>query len=519
VSDHSTPNRASHTDPLAPSATAAIALYREALPRIERGLALDPDDLDGRRLALKCRLGLAVAGLTPATARAKAAGLRDLLRFAEALARKDRHNRILQADVAAVEMGLAGAHDLGAGTGPDAAPALTEAVRLQRSAVRRLEAVEQELRTLAEKIKHAPPALTRGPPPRYLARSHGAGTARPRHGDSMTTILVTGGCGFIGSNFVRYALGADPDVRVVNLDALTYAGNPDNLADLAEGPRYRFVKADVTDRAAVAAALEGVEAVVHFAAESHVDRSILDSGPFVRTNVLGTQVLLDAARARGVQRFLNVSTDEVYGSLGPTGAFTEETPLAPNSPYAASKAAADLLVRAYAHTFGMPCLITRCSNNYGPYQFPEKLIPLFISNLSRDEQVPVYGDGMQVRDWLHVRDHCAAIWTVWRQGRVGEVYNVGGRCEKTNLELTHALLAALGKPASLIKYVKDRPGHDRRYAIDCSKIERELGWRPTVTFEDGLRDTIRWYRDNAAWVERVRSGEYLKYYQRQYGDR
>jgi dTDP-glucose 4,6-dehydratase len=335
----------------------------------------------------------------------------------------------------------------------------------------------------------------------------------------MQSILVTGGCGFIGSNFIHYLLATDPEVRVINFDCLTYAGNLANLADVANHPRYRFLKGDVTDRTAVQEAVQGVDSIIHFAAESHVDRSIHDSGPFVRTNVLGTQVLLDAARTAGVRRYVQISTDEVYGSLGPTGAFTEETPLAPNSPYAASKAAADLLVRGYVHTFGLPALITRCSNNYGPYQFPEKLIPLFITNLLRDEPVPVYGDGLNVRDWIHVRDHCAGIYKVWREGRVGEVYNLGGRCERTNLELTHALLAATGKPASLIKYVQDRPGHDRRYAIDCSKAERELGWRPTVPFEEGLRDTVAWYRANADWVANVRTGEYLKYYERNYGGR
>jgi dTDP-glucose 4,6-dehydratase len=333
----------------------------------------------------------------------------------------------------------------------------------------------------------------------------------------MTPMLVTGGCGFIGSNFVRYILEQEPDVHVVNFDALTYAGNLANLAELAEHPRYRFRHGDVTDREAVREALRGVHSVVHFAAESHVDRSIQDSGPFVRTNVLGTQVLLDAARAAGVARFVQVSTDEVYGSLGPTGAFREDTPLAPNSPYAASKAAADLLVRSYVHTFAFPALVTRCSNNYGPYQFPEKLIPLFISNLLRDEPVPVYGDGQNVRDWIHVRDHCAAVHAVWKRGRVGEVYNIGGRSERTNLQLTHALLDALGKPPSLIRYVPDRPGHDRRYAIDCSKIERELGWQPAVVFEDGLRETIAWYRAHGDWIAAIRTGEYLKYYERQYG--
>ncbi len=263
----------------------------------------------------------------------------------------------------------------------------------------------------------------------------------------MSTLLVTGGCGFIGSNFIRHILAADPDVAVVNFDALTYAGNLANLADLDDHPRYRFVKGDITDRDAVRAAFRpGVRHVIHFAAESHVDRSIQDSGPFVRTNVVGTQILLDAAREFAVERYVQVSTDEVYGSLGPTGLFTETTPLAPSSPYSASKAAADLLVRSYAHTFGLPALITRCSNNYGPYQFPEKLIPLFITNLLRDEPVPVYGDGGQVRDWIHVRDHCRAVERVWQAGRVGEVYNIGGRCEKTNLELTHTLLDLLGKP-------------------------------------------------------------------------
>jgi dTDP-glucose 4,6-dehydratase len=333
----------------------------------------------------------------------------------------------------------------------------------------------------------------------------------------MISMLVTGGCGFIGSNFIHYILEHEADLRVINFDALTYAGNLANLAGLANHPRYRFVHGDITDRPAVEAAVRGVHSIVHFAAESHVDRSIHDSGPFVRTNMLGTQVLLDAARAAGVQRFIQVSTDEVYGSLGPTGLFREDTPLAPNSPYAASKAAADLLVRSYVHTFGLPALITRCSNNYGPYQFPEKLIPLFISNLLRDEPVPVYGDGQNIRDWIHVRDHCAGIHAVWQRGRAGEVYNLGGHSERTNLQLTHALLEALGKPASLIRYVPDRPGHDRRYAIDCSKAERELGWRPTVAFEEGLRETVAWYRSHGEWIAAIRTGEYLQYYRRQYG--
>jgi dTDP-glucose 4,6-dehydratase len=336
----------------------------------------------------------------------------------------------------------------------------------------------------------------------------------------MQTLLVTGGCGFIGSNFVRHVLAAHADLAIVNLDALTYAGNLANLADVAHSPRYRFVHGDITDRGLVQHLVgAGVDSIVHFAAESHVDRSIHDAAPFVRTNVIGTQVLLDAAREFGIRRFVHVSTDEVYGSLGPEGAFTEQTPLAPNSPYAASKAAADLLVRSYAHTFGLPAMITRCSNNYGPYQFPEKMIPLFVSNLLRDEQVPVYGDGQQVRDWIHVEDHCAAVYAVWRAGRPGEVYNIGGRCEKANLELTHTLLNLLGKPRTLIRHVADRPGHDRRYAIDCTKIEAELGWRPAIGFERGLGETIAWYRANQDWIARVRSGEYLNYYALQYGQR
>jgi dTDP-glucose 4,6-dehydratase len=261
----------------------------------------------------------------------------------------------------------------------------------------------------------------------------------------------------------------------------------------------------------------GVTDVINFAAESHVDRSIQDSGPFVRTNVIGTQILLDAAREFGVQKYVQVSTDEVYGSLGPTGAFTEETPLHPNSPYSASKAGADLLVQAYQHTFGLPAVITRCSNNYGPYQFPEKLIPLFVTNLLNDEPVPVYGDGMQVRDWIHVLDHCTGVEAAWRKGRPGEVYNFGGRCEKPNLALTHLLLDLLGKPKTLIRYVADRPGHDRRYAIDCTKAERELGWTPCVPFERGLRETIDWYKANSDWVAAIKNKDYLSYYEKQYG--
>ena len=329
----------------------------------------------------------------------------------------------------------------------------------------------------------------------------------------MATLLVTGGCGFIGSNFIRRLLATDGATNVVNLDALTYAGNLANLAGLEAHPRYRFVKGDVTDRDDVRGAMKlGVTDVIHFAAESHVDRSIEDSGPFVRTNVLGTQILLDAVREFEVEKYVHVSTDEVYGSLGPTGLFTETTPLDPSSPYSASKAASDLLVKAYHHTFGLHAVITRCSNNYGPYQFPEKLIPLFITNLMNDQQVPVYGDGQQIRDWIHVSDHCAGVEAAWRRGKSGEVYNFGGRCEKANLDLTHLLLDLLGKPKTLIKYVTDRLGHDRRYAIDCTKAERELGWSPQVAFATGLKETIQWYQANAAWIDGIKTKEYLSYY-------
>lgn len=337
----------------------------------------------------------------------------------------------------------------------------------------------------------------------------------------MQRILVTGGCGFIGSEFVRWELQNDSHLAVVNLDKLTYAGNPENLAAVEKNPRYEFVRGDIADAGLVEGLLRkhAFDAVVNFAAESHVDRSLLDSGPFVQTNVVGTQVLLDACRKANVPRYVQVSTDEVYGSLGATGFFTEETPLAPNSPYSASKAAADMLVRAYHHSFGFPAVVTRCSNNYGPFQFPEKLIPLFVTNLLNDQPVPVYGQGQNVRDWIHVTDHCRGIDAAMRRGRAGEVYNFGGRCEKTNLELTHLLLDLLGKPTSLIRYVADRPGHDLRYAIDCAKAERELGWKPQVAFEQGLRDTIDWYRKNSDWVARVKSGAYRAYYEKQYGER
>lgn len=334
----------------------------------------------------------------------------------------------------------------------------------------------------------------------------------------MPTLLVTGGCGFIGSNFIRHLLATDPDCTVLNFDALTYAGNLANLKDVTNHPNYKFIKGDVTSRDDVRAAMGlGVTDVIHFAAESHVDRSIQDSGPFVKTNVLGTQILLDAAREFQVQKYVQVSTDEVYGSLGPTGLFTETTPLDPSSPYSASKAAADLLVKAYQHTFGMHAVTTRCSNNYGPYQFPEKLIPLFVTNLMTDQPVPVYGDGMQVRDWIHVLDHCRGVEAAWRKGASGEVYNFGGRCEKPNIEITKLLLKLLGKGDDLIRYVADRPGHDRRYAIDCSKAERELGWTPQVSFDRGLQETIDWYKANGDWIAGIKNKDYLSYYEKQYG--
>jgi dTDP-glucose 4,6-dehydratase len=333
-------------------------------------------------------------------------------------------------------------------------------------------------------------------------------------------LLVTGGAGFIGANFVQHVLATYPNDQVVTFDLLTYAGNLANLDSVLSDPRHRFVRGDIADRVAVDAAIgDGVDAIVNFAAESHVDRSIADAGAFLATNVVGTQVLLDAARARGIGRFLQVSTDEVYGSLGPTGAFSEETPLAPNSPYAASKAAADLLVRAAHHTHGFPALITRCSNNYGPYQFPEKLIPLFVTNALADQPLPLYGDGRQVRDWIHVDDHCRGVDLVLREGKVGEVYNLGGGNERENIAIAALILEALGKPPSLVRHVTDRLGHDRRYAIDARKIEHELGWKPLRDFADGLRDTIEWYRSHRSWWEAVKSGAYLDYYERMYGQR
>ena len=342
----------------------------------------------------------------------------------------------------------------------------------------------------------------------------------------MRTILVTGAAGFIGTNFVRMLIERDEPVKLVALDKLTYAGNLANLADVLERKdRLVFVRGDICDARLVADLLEQhrIREVVNFAAESHVDRSILGSGPFIQTNVVGTQVLLDAAKARGIEKFLQVSTDEVYGSLPedkPQVKFTEETPLAPNSPYSASKAAADCLVRAYHHTFGMPVLTTRCSNNYGPYQFPEKLIPLFVTNLMEGKKVPLYGDGMNVRDWLSVDDHCEALWAVLNKGRVGEVYNIGGNNEIPNRQITETILRLMGKNwEESVQYVKDRPGHDRRYAIDAGKIRRELGWEPKHRFEAAIQNTIDWYRTHESWWRAIKSGEYLKYYELQYAGR
>ncbi len=333
-------------------------------------------------------------------------------------------------------------------------------------------------------------------------------------------LLVTGGAGFIGSNFVRLVLERNPDYQVLVLDKLTYAGNMENLAGMETNPRFRFHQGDICDPEPLGSMLKsGVDAVVNFAAESHVDRSILDASEFARTNIVGTLNLLQASRKSGVGRFLQVSTDEVYGSLGPAGAFTESSPIAPNSPYAASKASADLLVRSYYCTYGYPCLITRCSNNYGPYQFPEKLIPLLVTNAVAGIALPIYGDGLYTRDWIHVHDHCTALKRVLERGRPGEVYNIGARQEKTNLEITRLILNVLGKGESLITFVADRPGHDRRYAIDSSKIENELGWKPEIPFVTGMRQTIDWYLQNPAWVEHVRSGAYRTYYERMYGDR
>ncbi len=326
-------------------------------------------------------------------------------------------------------------------------------------------------------------------------------------------LFVTGGAGFIGSNFVRLML-TRPGAEILNFDCLSYAGNLENLKEVENHPRYRFVRADITDAQQVDGCLaSGFDAIVNFAAETHVDRSIVDSSAFVRTNVLGVQVLLEAARKHRVGRFLQVSTDEVYGALGESGSFTEQNPLAPNSPYAASKAAADLLVRAYFKTYGLDTVITRCSNNYGPYQFPEKLIPVMILNAMEDRPLPVYGDGLYTRDWIHTEDHCRAIELVLQRGRPGGVYNIGSNQEMRNIDLVKRILDILAKPHSLIEHVTDRPGHDRRYAIDASLIREELGWGPQMSFETALQQTVEWYQANPAWVSRVRSGAYKRYYE------
>ena len=338
------------------------------------------------------------------------------------------------------------------------------------------------------------------------------------------TILVTGGAGFIGTNFIKYELEAHPDDHVVCLDALTYCGNMSNLSGEMDNPHFRFIKGDICDAETVGRVFEdeSPDIVVHFAAESHVDRSISDPGAFIRTNVCGTQTLLDAARTYGVRRFHQVGTDEVYGDLPldhPEMMFTEDMPLRASSPYSASKAAADLLVLAYGRTYGLPVSVSRCSNNYGPYQFPEKLIPLMINNALHDRELPVYGDGLNVRDWLYVEDHCRAIDLVMMQGRTGEVYNIGGHNEMRNIDIVRLILKELNKPESLIKYVTDRQGHDLRYAIDPAKIHGELGWLPETQFKDGIVRTIRWYLNNSDWMEQITSGEYRDYYERMYAGR
>lgn len=337
----------------------------------------------------------------------------------------------------------------------------------------------------------------------------------------MQSILVTGGAGFIGSNFIRYMLQNYSDIKIVNFDKLTYAGNLENLRDVEGNPNYHFVKGDIYNQELVEYVVQEfeVDAIINFAAESHVDRSILGPEVFIRTNILGTQVLLEVTKKFELEKFIQISTDEVYGSLGPEGKFTEDMPLSPNSPYAASKAGADLLCRTYFKTFGVPVIITRCSNNFGPYQFPEKLIPLMIINALNDEPLPVYGDGENIRDWIYVIDHCRAIDLVLQKGKPGEIYNIGASNEWRNIDIVKLILKKLGKPESLIKFVKDRPGHDRRYAMDWTKIKVELGWEPIYNFEDALTETINWYIQNENWWKRIISGEYQNYYQTWYGER
>lgn len=335
----------------------------------------------------------------------------------------------------------------------------------------------------------------------------------------MSKILVTGGAGFIASNFIRYMVNKYGEYEIINLDALTYCGNLENLKDIENKDNYSFVKGDITDKGIVDDLVKDCDYVINFAAETHVDRSIDEPEIFIKSNVLGTQVLLNAAKRQGVEKYIQISTDEVYGSLGKEGYFTETTPLQPNSPYSASKASGDLIVRAYNRTYDLPINITRCSNNYGPYQFPEKLIPLMISNALENKKLPIYGDGKNVRDWLHVQDHCAAIDLVLHEGEIGEIYNIGGNNERQNIEIVKLILDELDRDESLIEYVTDRLGHDRRYAIDSSKIQNELGWKPSYTFEKGIRETIAWYLDNQDWISQVKSGQYQQYYEKMYFER
>lgn len=335
--------------------------------------------------------------------------------------------------------------------------------------------------------------------------------------NSQLSILVTGGAGFIGSNFIHYILKKYPDYQIVNLDALTYAGNLENLKEAEKNPNYKFVKGNICDTKLVDELVKDADIIVHFAAESHVDRSIIDSDAFMRTNVIGTHTLLEAAKRHGNKRFHHVSTDEVFGSLEPGDpAFNEKTPYDPRSPYSASKAASDHLVRAYYHTYNLPITISNCSNNYGAFHFPEKLIPLFITNLLEDKKIPLYGDGMNVRDWLFVEDHCQAVDEIIHKGKIGETYCVGGNGEKKNIEIAKLILKLLNKDESYIEFVKDRPGHDKRYAIDFSKIKNELGWEPQVSFEDGIIKTIEWFKQNESWWKNIKSGEYQEYYKKQY---
>ena len=332
-------------------------------------------------------------------------------------------------------------------------------------------------------------------------------------------ILVTGGAGFIGSNFIRYILKKYPEHEIVNLDLLTYAGNLENLKDIEGNKNYKFVKGDIADKKLVNNLVKDCDAIVNFAAESHVDRSILDSSDFIRTNIVGTHNLLEAAKNNGLKRFHHISTDEVFGHLGPNDtAFNENTPYAPRSPYSASKAASDHLVRAYFHTFGLPITISNCSNNFGPFHFPEKLIPLVITNLLEGKKIPVYGDGLQVRDWLFVSDHCEAIDLIISKGKIGETYCIGGNAEKTNIDIVKKIIELLKQGEEMIEYVKDRPGHDRRYAIDFSKIKSELGWQPRTSFEDGMKQTVEWYKANENWWRNIKNGNYLEYYKKQYGE-